>query len=42
MKGYVYVGEAGTAEDEALAAGVAMCRDYALTLPGKTTRPNAR
>jgi TfoX/Sxy family transcriptional regulator of competence genes len=42
MKGYVYVDEAGTAEDEALAAWVAMCRDYALTLPGKTTRPKAR
>jgi TfoX/Sxy family transcriptional regulator of competence genes len=35
MKGYVYVGEAGTAEDADLAAWVATCRSYAATLPRK-------
>jgi TfoX/Sxy family transcriptional regulator of competence genes len=41
MKGYVYVDEAGTAEDADLAAWVAACRGYAATLrskPVKTAR----
>jgi TfoX/Sxy family transcriptional regulator of competence genes len=35
MKGYVYVDEAGTAEDADLAAWIETCRVYAATLPRK-------
>jgi TfoX/Sxy family transcriptional regulator of competence genes len=42
MKGYVYVDEAGTADDAALASWVALCRAFAATLPRKPAKRKAR
>jgi hypothetical protein len=38
MKGYVYVDEAGTAEDADLATWVGACRGYVATLPSKPVK----
>ena len=38
MKGYVYVDEAGTAEDADLVAWVGACRGHVATLPAKPTK----
>jgi len=42
MKGYVYVDEAGTAEDADLAAWVGACRGYVATLPSKPVKAARR
>ncbi len=42
MKGYVYVDEAGTAEDANLAAWVEVCRGYVATLPTKSNKAARR
>lgn len=38
MKGYVYVDEAGTADDADLAAWVGACRDFVTKLPSKSVK----
>jgi TfoX/Sxy family transcriptional regulator of competence genes len=42
MKGYVYVDEAGTANDADLADWVGACRGYVATLPPKRVKPARR
>ena len=42
MKGYVYVDEAGTAEDADLAVWVSACRGFVATLPSKAVKAARR